>query len=294
MKEKVDVWIVVRFDGIGPEQENTVGIKGVYDSPEDANAAVDRAVKESEQRPHYSVIRSRRFPGDSVKTETHLDHQARLEKSLKMWQETVRLVPELMKPALMDLVKHLPSQVWRRTLQPLLSHYAEALVAIALSASPIQESDDQGDLRLPDGSAVEVKAILLDRSRPKAPSVQYRPDQVQFLALILFSADLKTVGARLIPSSVLSRFDRPGPISHHVRFSNLRITPDLINAPGTSDIELPTMSSVPSPKDVVITEIKNAVHDATRTKQKIAMFHFQVLKHADALDGLNAKALCKE
>jgi hypothetical protein len=43
-----------------------------------------------------------------------------------------------------------------------------------------------------------------------------------------------------------------------------------------------------------IEEIKNAVHNAAGKKQKIAMFHLQILKHADALDGMNAKALCKE
>ena len=39
--------------------------------------------------------------------------------------------------------------------------------------------------------------------------------------------------------------------------------------------------------------IKNAVHNAAGKKQKIAMFHLQTLKHANARDGKNAKALCK-
>jgi hypothetical protein len=44
----------------------------------------------------------------------------------------------------------------------------------------------------------------------------------------------------------------------------------------------------------VIDDIRNAVHAAASSNQKIAMFHFQVLKNAKELDGLNAKAFCKE
>ena len=44
----------------------------------------------------------------------------------------------------------------------------------------------------------------------------------------------------------------------------------------------------------MIDEIKIAVQAAAARKQKIAMFHFQVLKNATELDGLNAEAFCKE
>jgi hypothetical protein len=44
----------------------------------------------------------------------------------------------------------------------------------------------------------------------------------------------------------------------------------------------------------MIEDIKKAVHAATGSNQKIAMFHFQVLKNAKELQGLNAKAFCKE
>ena len=37
-----------------------------------------------------------------------------------------------------------------------------------------------------------------------------------------------------------------------------------------------------------------AVHTAASGNQKIAMFHFQVLKNAKDLEGLNAEAFCKE
>lgn len=44
----------------------------------------------------------------------------------------------------------------------------------------------------------------------------------------------------------------------------------------------------------MIDDIRKAVHAAAGSNQKIAMFHFQVLKHARELEGLNAKAFCKE
>jgi hypothetical protein len=44
----------------------------------------------------------------------------------------------------------------------------------------------------------------------------------------------------------------------------------------------------------MVEEIRQAVHNAAGTKQKIAMFHLQILKHAETLEDLNAKALCKE
>ncbi len=44
----------------------------------------------------------------------------------------------------------------------------------------------------------------------------------------------------------------------------------------------------------MIEDIKKAVHAAASANHKIAMFHFQVLKNAKDLEGLNAKAFCKE
>ena len=44
----------------------------------------------------------------------------------------------------------------------------------------------------------------------------------------------------------------------------------------------------------MIDDIRNAVHAAASSNEKIAMFHFQVLKNAKELEGLNAKDFCKE
>jgi hypothetical protein len=44
----------------------------------------------------------------------------------------------------------------------------------------------------------------------------------------------------------------------------------------------------------VIEEIKAAVHGAAAKNQKVAMLHFQVLKNADELAGIDPKGFCKE
>ncbi len=45
---------------------------------------------------------------------------------------------------------------------------------------------------------------------------------------------------------------------------------------------------------IVSEQIKAAVHRAAGKNQKIAMFHFQVLKNADDLAGVDPKGFCKE
>lgn len=44
----------------------------------------------------------------------------------------------------------------------------------------------------------------------------------------------------------------------------------------------------------MIEEIKAAIQRSAVTNQKIAMFHFQVLKNADELSGIDPKGFCKE
>ncbi len=41
-------------------------------------------------------------------------------------------------------------------------------------------------------------------------------------------------------------------------------------------------------------QIKNAVHSAADSNQKIAMFHYQVLKNASSLQGVDPIGFCKE
>ena len=43
-----------------------------------------------------------------------------------------------------------------------------------------------------------------------------------------------------------------------------------------------------------IEQIKAAVHSAAVKKQKLAMFHFQVLKNVDELAGIDPKGFCRE
>ena len=44
----------------------------------------------------------------------------------------------------------------------------------------------------------------------------------------------------------------------------------------------------------MIEQIKAAVHHAEARNQKTAMFHYQVLTHADELEGIDALGFCKE
>lgn len=44
----------------------------------------------------------------------------------------------------------------------------------------------------------------------------------------------------------------------------------------------------------MIEEIRRAVHNASLNNQKMAMFHFQVLKHASELDSLDPIAFCHD
>ena len=44
----------------------------------------------------------------------------------------------------------------------------------------------------------------------------------------------------------------------------------------------------------MIEQIKVAVERAAQNNQKIAMFHFQILKNADELAGIDPKGFCKE
>lgn len=44
----------------------------------------------------------------------------------------------------------------------------------------------------------------------------------------------------------------------------------------------------------MIEEIKAAVHRASGSRQKIAMFHLQVLQHAKELEGVDPAGLCGE
>jgi hypothetical protein len=44
----------------------------------------------------------------------------------------------------------------------------------------------------------------------------------------------------------------------------------------------------------VIEQIRAAIHRAAEKNQKIAMFHFQVLKNADELAGIDPRGFCQE
>ena len=54
------------------------------------------------------------------------------------------------------------------------------------------------------------------------------------------------------------------------------------------------MATSNSPNSQLTIAIKNAVHTAAAGNQKIAMFHFQILKNAEALDAVSPEAFCAD
>jgi hypothetical protein len=243
MSQKTDTWVVVRFDSPAQEHSDFVAVKGVYDSEADAQAAAGRAAGSQQHsgESSYHVFHSRRFTGGDEQGATRqaaqrLRIQGLPTDHLQQFEAYWRYLPDY--ELLRSAAERLPSDVRRRVLQPLLAYYAEAAIARALGAKVVGQSQADADLRLPDGRTVQVKTIFLDPEKARAPFVQFRPDRVDYLALVLVTPDLELTTARLIPSDVLTHFDRPGPRTRDSKLTNLRVTTDLMSAPGTSNIDL--------------------------------------------------------
>jgi hypothetical protein len=238
---KVASWVVVRFEQPALEHTDYVSVKGVYDSPEEAYAAAERSA--ASRPPHetqYRVFTSRRFVSDRPERGTPEGAAQRFSDNApdteRRWQwQSLSLLGGT---ALHDVIEALPSDVKRQVVQPLLAYYAEFAVARMLGAVEWPAKDDQTDIRLQDGTRVEVKLTFLNPRKPRAPLIQYRAGVVDMLALILVTADLQLVAARLIPRQVLSHFERSGPHTREGALMNIRVTPDLMYAPGTSRIDL--------------------------------------------------------
>lgn len=241
MTKKTPAWVVVRLDGPAQQHSDYVAIKGVYDSRDEAQAAADRAsASHPAYEASYHIFQSRRLLSDSS-TETQSPANRRVVQGLPI--EQLRHLPWHMNDlpenaTLRNLAEQLPRDVRRRVLQPLVAHYAEAAIARALGATAETDAKTGADLRLPDGTRVEVRTVFLDVERPRAPHVQFKPEAADYLALVLVTPDFEFSTARLIPAEVLSHFERPGPDTRTTKLASLRITTDLMNAPGTSSIDL--------------------------------------------------------
>jgi hypothetical protein len=241
MTKKTSVWVIVRFDWPAQEHSDYVAVKGVYDSREDAQAAADRAAaNHPTHEASYHIIQSRRFISDS---QAESEASSERQTVQGMGVDQLRRYPWHMidlpvNTPLRSLAEQLPRDIRKRVLQPLIAYYAENAIARALGATWPRESETGPDLELADGTRVEVKTVFLDPEKSRAPFVQYRPHVADYLALVLVTPDFEFSTARLIPSEVLSHFERPGPTTREAKLGSLRITSDLMNAPGTSSIDL--------------------------------------------------------
>jgi len=242
MSSKTTAWVVVRLDGPAQEHADYISIKGVYDSQSDAQKAADKLSKE---RPAYEasylLIPTRRLVGESredVQQPARADRVQGLSFD-KVRQENWNAFRFLPRESLKGLVDELPSNVKRQVVEPLMNYYAHLAVARALHGR-LESANDRSiaDIRLPDGSTVEVKVLFLDPKRERAPSIQLKSALPDYVALVIVRPDFELTTARLIPSEVIGRHERVGPSTREGRLVNLRITPDLMNAPGTSSIDL--------------------------------------------------------
>lgn len=106
---------------------------------------------------------------------------------------------------------------------------AEYAMAKSLNAE-LLSAVGPADLRLKDGTLVDVKTLLLDHDGKRSPFIEIRRiDDVKFLGIVVFGPDLELYDAVLIPISSVEMFARPG-----LRKSGsmrLRVTPAILNHP---------------------------------------------------------------
>lgn len=238
MKNKTDTWVVLRFDGPSRDLEDHVAVKGVYDSELQAKSAVARLADGAATQDKYVVILSRRFTDAGAGAISSAANRAPVQGLVGdevrwnwLWADPSR--PHSLEAA----VSVLPDEVRRQVLRPLISYHAESTVARALGAHK-PKPDEQGDLVLSNGKIVEVKVVFLDPHKAKSPFVQFRSSGVDYLVFVLVDPSFAIFSATLVPASVARVFERTSSGASESQVASLRITPDLLKAPGTSSIDL--------------------------------------------------------
>jgi hypothetical protein len=247
VSKNTETWVVVRFDGPAQEHSDYVSVKGVYDSHSEAQAAAERAASSHPRfEASYHIFRSRRlYPQRDVgDTPSHVRERPSSEARVQgfspshLEKQTWYLLSFLSHEPLHSLLNAVPPEIRARAVQPLLAYYAQAAIARALSGVVASEETNEADIRLPDGRTVEVKVLFLDPHKNRSPMIELPSQLPDYLALVLVEPNLTLTSARLIPSEVLARYERPGSKTRESRRTNVRVTPDLMTAPGTSNIDL--------------------------------------------------------
>lgn len=235
--KKADAWVVLRLDGDAIAFSDYVAVKGVYDHEDAARLVQAELSTEGIGDSKYVVVRSRRYVDEnSSMTSTNRIQGFDIQSS-----EHTRTTPLLQEiNAIQNLLNRLPSQVRRRTILPLLSSLAEYAVAEALGASHIDDPRSGWNLELPDGKRIEVKTVLLDPEHKKSPSLQFQADKLfDAFAVVVFRPDLTIETARMIPVDALELYSRPGgPHLANQPLINVRVTQQLLNYPGSKNIEI--------------------------------------------------------
>lgn len=238
--KKADAWVVLRLDGDAIAFGDYVAVKGVYDHEDAARLVQTELSTEGIEDSKYVVVRSRRYV-DENSSMSSTNQLPRIQGFDIQSSEHIRTTPLIQEiNAIQNLLNRLPSQVRRRTILPLLSSLAEYTVAEALGASHIDDPRSGWDLELPDGRRIEVKTVLLDPERKKSPSLQFQADKLfDAFAVVVFRPDLTIETARMIPVDALELYSRPGgPHLANQPLINVRVTQQLLNYPGSKNIEI--------------------------------------------------------
>lgn len=239
MSTKVDAWVVVRLDGPVKDLSDYLSIKGVYDTQAAAEKAADASkIAGRADYARYQVLRTRRMVDEDAqkgaqKREPRIQGlpskslEAQTWYAIQSWQD------------LQSVLGPMPLSDRWKTAQPYLGFLSEALVARALHGVIVSGKEPGGpDVLLPNGETVEVKTVRLDPEQHRTAIVEFRKDAFDFLALVLFQPDLSAASARLIPATVIRHFEQPSSQTRQGQRTMIRVTPDLLTAPGTLRIEL--------------------------------------------------------
>jgi hypothetical protein len=240
--KKSDAWVVLRLDRDVVGINDYLAVKGVYDSEDDAQSAIQSLSEES----NYLVIRSRHYLEDNKTDDTKNNHSGKVQ-GLKVQSPSRNTSDhEIYKQfhAIQGLWNQIPPLNRQRNIFPLLSELTELAVAKATGASILHDPSLLADLKLPNGELIEVKTIILDPDRRKSPNIQFRANlNFNYLAVVVFDPDLNIEIARMIPVEVVRLHARP---ASHVDGRqiqiNLRVTQLFLDYPGSQDINFANYS----------------------------------------------------
>ena len=228
--KKDEVWVVVRVDPKGKTFPDYPSVKGVYDRESAAKEAAERS-RSANPDVNYLVVRSRAF----------LDKGSFAESSETSRKDQVQgfdpshLPPPQLRVDLPDAISRFASELpsfqgTAKSRAPLWASLVTLAVADATRGDVNALRTEGPDILLPDGRTIEVKTVVLDPSRNRAPSVRFRSLLFDILSLVLINNDLNEAAVYFLPREAVDFYARLSNDSPQ-HFLDLRITPQLLSWP---------------------------------------------------------------